>query len=178
MHCGALAQPTALLLSGPATYDGDVRRAVALAAVAVAVPNAAVAAPTRPYHVVAELAGVPIKAPSKSQAWGACPGGTITLDSAEMRSAKRVVFAALPTLAKRATPHLRLKHARVTLVSHTRRNGFILPTRRACWGRPFLRSALVEVFLPAERSAPALRGNPWFYVARTRKTWVIWDEPH
>jgi hypothetical protein len=94
-----------------------------------------------------------------------------------MRNARRIVLAALPTLATRTTPHLRVKRARVTLVSHTRRSGFIMPTRRACWGRPFRRSALVEVFLPAEQSA-ALAGNPWFYVARTPHAWVIWDEPH
>lgn len=138
----------------------------------------AVAAPTQPYPVVAHLAGMPIKAPSKSQAWGACPGHALRLDRAEMRNAKRAVLAALPVVAKRATPQLRLKDARVTLVTHTRRNGFILPTRRACWARPFHRSALVELFLPAERQSASLDGNPWFYVARTRKSWVIWDQPH
>jgi hypothetical protein len=95
-----------------------------------------------------------------------------------MRNAKRVVLAALPALARRAAPHLGLKDARVTLVSHTRKSGFIMPSRRACWGRPFRRSLLVETVLPAERSAPALQGNPWFYVARTRRAWVIWDQPH
>jgi hypothetical protein len=138
----------------------------------------AVAAQAQPYPVVAHLAGLPIKAPTKSQAWGACPGDALRLDRAEMRHAKRAVLAALPALAQRATPHLRLKGARVTLVTHTRRNGFILPTRRACWGQPFHRSALVELFLPAERRSAALDGNPWFYVARTRTSWVIWDEPH
>ena len=145
---------------------------------AVTAPAAvAVAGPTQTYPVVAHLAGVPIKAPSKSQAWGTCPEGSLRLNRAELRNAKRVVLAALPALAKRATPHPRLKDARVTLVTHTRGNGSILPTRRACGGRPFRRSALVELFLPAERSA-ALDGNPWFYVARTREASVIWDEPH
>jgi hypothetical protein len=95
-----------------------------------------------------------------------------------MRDAKRAVLAALPTIAMRSTPHLQLRGARVTLVSHTRWSGFIMPSRRSCDGRPFLRSALVELFLPAERQSPDLRGNPWFYVARTRSAWVIWDEPH
>jgi hypothetical protein len=167
-----------LALGASTTYDVGVRKALALAAVAMTAPAAvAVAAQTQTYPVVAHLAGVPIKAPSKSQSWGACPAGALRLDRAEMRNAKRVVLAALPTLAKRATPHLRLNDARVILVTHTRRNGSILPTRRACWGQPFRRSALVELFLPAERSA-ALDGNPWFYVARTRESWVIWDEPH
>ena len=158
---------------------GGVRRAIALVAVAVTATAAvAVAASERSYPVVAHLDRVAIKAPSKSQAWGACPGGALRLGPVGMTEAKRVVLAALPALAKRATPYLRLKEARVTLVSHTRRSGFIMPTRRACWGRPFRRSVLVEVFLPAERSAPALRGNPWFYVARTRNAWSIWDEPH
>jgi hypothetical protein len=144
----------------------------------VAAPGAvAAAAPTSPYHVVAHLAGVPIEAPSGAQAWGACPGDALRLDRAQMRNAKPVVLAALPTFAERATPHLRLRGARVTLVDRTRPNGFILPARRACRGQAFRRSALVEVLLPAERAA-ALRGNPWFYVARTRGAWVIWDEPH
>lgn len=152
---------------------------VPLAAIVVVAAAAAVAvaAPAHHYHVLAHLSGVPIEAPSKSEAWGACPADALPLDTAETKKAKRVVLAALPTLAKRWTPHLRVKHARVTLVSHTRRSGFIMPSRRACRGRPFRRSVLVEVFLPAEREA-ALRGNPWFYVARTRHAWVIWDEPH
>jgi hypothetical protein len=139
---------------------------------------AAIAAQTQSYPAVAHLAGVPIHAPSKSEAWGACPGDVLRLDRAEMRNAQRVVLAALPALAKRSTPRLRLKGARVTLVAHTRRNGSILPTRRACWGQPFNRSALVELFLPAERRSAALNGNPWFYLARTPRAWVIWDEPH
>lgn len=158
-----------------------VRRAsLALAALAVAVPaaGAAAAQPTQPYEAVAHWDGVPIEAPGRGQAWGTCPAGAQRLDAGELRNAKRVVLAAMPTLARRATPHLRVEHARVTLVSHTRRSGFILPTRRACRGRPFRRSALVEVFLPAERPAAALVGNPWFYVARTRHAWVIWDQPH
>ena len=88
------------------------------------------------------------------------------------------MLAALPTLAKEIAPPLNLRGARVTGVRHTRRNGVIMPTRRSCWQTPFIRSALVQVFLPAERAAPALRGNPWYYVARTREGWVIWDEPH
>jgi len=34
------------------------------------------------------------------------------------------------------------------------------------------------MFLPAERSAPSLRGNPWFSVVRTPRAWVVWDAPH
>jgi hypothetical protein len=129
------------------------------------------------YPIVADVAGVPVRAPAESQAWGACPTGALPINPAELRSAKRAVVAALPTLAKRPKPPLKLQGARVTLVSHTRRTGFIMPSRRACWGTPFLRSALVQVFLPAERASPSLRGNPWFYVARTQRAWVIWDAP-
>jgi hypothetical protein len=157
-----------------------VRGAIALAGVVVAAlaASVAVAASSPPYRAVAHLAGVPIEAPNKSQSWGVCPAGALTISAPEMRNAKHVVLAALPALAKRATPHLHLKDARVTLVSHTRRSGFIMPWRRACWGRPFHRSVLVETVLPAERRSTALTGNPWFYVARTRHAWVIWDQPH
>lgn len=156
------------------------RKVVVLAVVAtfVAAASVAVAAPGLRYRVAAHLAGVPIRAPLPHQAWGACPPGALSLDTSETRSVRRVVLSALPTLAMRATPPLRLKGARVTFVLHTRRNGFVMPTRRACWGRAFRRSVVVEVFLPAERSAPDLRGNPAYYVARTRHAWVIWDEAH
>jgi hypothetical protein len=155
------------------------QRAIALAAIALAASApVAMTAPALSYRAVAHLAGVPIKAPDRNQTWGACPADALRLDAPEVRNAKRVVLAALPALARRATPRLRVKDARITLVSHTRRSGFIMSSRRACWGRPFGRSVLVEVFLSAERSALALRGNPWFYVARTPNAWVIWDEPH
>ena len=153
------------------TYDGRVRAEVAvLAAVATSGLSG--------YPVVAHLGGSPVKAPTKRQPWGSCPAGALPITAAQMQGARRAVMAALPKLAERTTPPLRLRGARVTLVSHTRRSGFIMPSRRACRGMPFRRSVLVEVFLPAERASPSLRGNPWFYVARTERAWVIWDAPH
>jgi len=95
-----------------------------------------------------------------------------------MIEAKLAVLAALPAIAKQSRRPPKIRGARVTAVTHTRRSGFIMPTRRSCWGTPFKRSVLVKVFLPAERATPALSGNPWFYVARTHASWVIWDEPH
>jgi hypothetical protein len=125
------------------------------------------AASTTAYPVVAHVGNVPVRAPTSRNAWGACPSGTVVV-------AKGAVLAALPTIAKEAN----IRGARVLLVTHTRRTGFIMPVRRSCWGTAFSRSLLVQVFLPAERSTPALSGNPWFYVARTKKAWVIWDQPH
>jgi hypothetical protein len=95
-----------------------------------------------------------------------------------MGEAKRAVLAALPTIANEVKPRLNLRGARVIGVSHTRPTGFIMPARRSCWGVPFSRSVLVQILLPAEHAAPDLRGNPWFYIARTRESWVIWDRPH
>jgi hypothetical protein len=133
-------------------------------------------ASTTPYAVVAHLAGVPVRAPTNRTAWGACPRGTVAIGSAEMIDAKRAVLAALPTIAKEAHRPLNTRGARVTAVTHTRRDGFIMPLR-SCWGTAFKRSVLVKVFLPTERRTPSLTGNPWFYVARTKTSWVIWDEP-
>jgi len=130
------------------------------------------------YPIVAHLGGVPVRAPGRRDTWGICPSSTIRLDRSQVGAAGHAVLAALPTIARFATPPLNLRGAQVTLAVPTHRNGAIMPTRRSCWGTPFTNSALVEVFLPAERAAPALRGNPWFYVAHTRTDWVIWDEPH
>jgi hypothetical protein len=107
-----------------------------------------------------------------------CPSHTLVLDRRGLRQAKQATLLALPTIAKGVTPALKLRGARVIGVSHTRPDGFILPTRRSCWGTPFKRSVLVQIFLPAERASPSIRGNPWFYVARTPQAWVIWDEVH
>lgn len=129
------------------------------------------------YPVVAHIEGVPVEAPVTKGSWGACPSGTLPIATDEFTVARRVVRAALPAIAKQTDPPLNLTHAAVT-IRHTRREGDILPSRKTCWNTPFARSVLAQVFLPAERSTPALRGNPWFYVARTRRAWVIWDEPH
>jgi hypothetical protein len=136
------------------------------------------AAPVGSYPVVAHEGPVPVRAPTARYAWGACPSGAVGITRSHMAEAKLAVLAALPTIAKRSQPPLNLRGARVTVVRHTRRNGDIMPSRRSCAGTPFVRSVLVQVFLPAERTAPAIRGNPSFYVARTREGWVIWDEPH
>ena len=125
-------------------------------------------ASTTPYPVVAHLGGVPVRAPTNRSAWGACPRGTVAIGSAEMIDAKRAVLAALPTIAKEAHRPLNTLGARVTAVTHSRRDGFIMPSRRSCWGTAFRRSVLVEIFLPAERRTPSLTGNPWFYVGRTK----------
>jgi hypothetical protein len=107
-----------------------------------------------------------------------CPALTLRLDAAGLTAAKRAALLALPAVAKHARPPLNLHGARVIGLTHTRRSGFIMPTRRSCRGTPFLHSALVQIFLPAERTAPDLRGNPWFYVARTPESWVVWDQVH
>lgn len=130
------------------------------------------------YPVVAHVAGVPVEAPTSKAAWGVCPAGTRPVSETELSLARRAVLLALPEIAKQTDPPLDLTQARISRAVHTRRNGFILPSRRRCWGKIFARSVLVMVFLPGERAAPSLRGNPWFYVARTAKAWVIWDEPH
>lgn len=129
------------------------------------------------YPVVAHVHGVPVEAPASQGSWGACPSGTLPITNHELAVAKQAVRAAMPAIARQTDPPLNLTHATVT-IRRTRSEGDILPSRRACWGTPFARSVLAQVFLPAERSAPALRGNPWYYVARTQRAWVIWDEPH
>jgi hypothetical protein len=145
----------------------------ALAAVAAALlPSGAL------YPVVGHVDSVPVRAPAPSESWGACPANAEPLDAAGLAGAKRAALLAMPEIARRSLPTLDLTGTRVIGLSHTRREGFILPTRRSCWGTPFLRSALVQVFLPAERASPAIRGNPWFYVARTPAGWIVWDEVH
>ena len=131
-----------------------------------------------PYPVVAHLGGTPVRAPIEHDTWGNCPAHTFVLDAGGLGAAKRALLLALPTIAMQASPPLKLGGARVINVTHTRRDGFILPSRRSCRGTSFLRSALVQIVLPAERAAPDLRGNPWFYVARTRDGWIVWDEAH
>lgn len=137
----------------------------------------AAAASLAGYPVVAHVDGVPVEAPISQGSWGVCPSGTLSITQNELSLARRVVRAALPAIAKQADPPLNLAHAKVT-IRRTRREGDILPLHKACWGTPFTRSVLAQVFLPGERSVPALRANPWFYVARTRAAWIIWDEPH
>jgi hypothetical protein len=130
------------------------------------------------YPVVAHLGSVPVRAPAQRQAWGSCPSHTVRLDQKGLVGAKHAALLALPTVARRAQPPLKIRGARVVGLRHTHSSGDILPSRRSCRGTPFKRSALVMLFLPAERSSPDIRGNPWFYVARTRTAWVVWDEVH
>jgi hypothetical protein len=137
---------------------------------------AGVAVSATAYPVVAHVADMPVRAPTNHNAWGACPSKAVALDRAGLIGAKRAVLAALPTIAKEVRPPLDTRAARVIGVSHTRKTGFIMPSRQSCQGVPFTRSALVKVTLPAEKLA-SLRGNPWFYVARTKGAWVIWDRP-
>lgn len=131
---------------------------------------------TTPYPVVAHLGSVPVRAPVKRADWGRCPAHTLVLDRNGLAGAKRAALLALPTVSKQTQPPLKIRGARVDVVAHTHVRGDILPRRRSCRGTPFRRSAVVHIVLPAEHSAPALRGNLTFYVARTPKTWVIWDE--
>jgi hypothetical protein len=130
------------------------------------------------YPVVAHLGSTPVRAPSRGEAWGLCPSRTRSLDQAGLVKASRAALLALPTVAKRVHPPLRIRGARVVGLRHTHPSGDILPTHRSCWGAPFKRSAFVWIFLPAERGSPDIRGNPWFYVARTPTAWVVWDDVH
>lgn len=143
---------------------------------AVALLAGVAAATATAYPVVAHVGDIPVRASTSPSAWGACPSGTVALDHAGLTGAKRAVLAALPTIAKEVRPPLDTHGARVIGVSHTRRTGFIMPSRQSCRGAAFTRSALVKVTLPSEKLA-SLRGNPWFYVARTKGAWVIWDRP-
>jgi hypothetical protein len=147
------------------------------ASVTVGLAAAALSAATV-YPVVAHLGSVPVRAPARGQAWGSCPSQMMRLDRAGLVGAKHAALLALPAVAKRVQPPLKLRGARVVGLRHTHPSGDILPTRRSCRGTPFKRSALVQLFLPAERNSPDIRGNPWFYVARTPKAWVVWDEVH
>ena len=130
------------------------------------------------YPVVAHLGSVPVRAPVQRNAWGSCPSHTLRLDQKGLTGAKSAALLALPTVAKQTLPALKIRGARVIGLRHTRRSGDIMPTRRSCWGTTFRRSALVQIFLPAERTSPDIRGNPWFYVARTPEAWVVWDQVH
>ncbi len=130
------------------------------------------------YPVVAHLGSVPVRAPTRRNAWGRCSSHTVRLDRDGLASAKRAALLALPTVAKQGKPALKIRGARVIGLRHTRRGGDIRPTRRSCWGTAFRRSALVQIFLPAEQTSPAIRGNPWFYVARTPSACVVWDQVH
>jgi hypothetical protein len=127
--------------------------------------------------VVAKLHGVAVRAPAAADAWGRCPARAERLDAAGLTAAKDATLLALPTVAQRARPPLQVRGAYVIGLRHTHRNGDVLPSARACQGTRFLRSALVQIVLPAEKDAD-LRGNLWFYVARTPNAWVIWDEAH
>jgi hypothetical protein len=130
------------------------------------------------YPVVAHLGFVPVRAPARTQAWGVCPSHALRLDHKDLVQAERATLLALRTVAQRARPPLRIRGARVIGLRGTRRPGDIMPTLHSCWGTPFRRSALVRIVLPAEQTSPDIRGNPWFYVARTTTAWVVWDEVH
>jgi hypothetical protein len=130
------------------------------------------------YPVVAHLGSVPVRAPARAQAWGGCPAHTTSLDRKGLVTAKHAALLALPTVARRVQPPLKIRGARVVGLRHTHPSGDILPTRRSCRGTAFKRSALVQLFLPAERRSPDIRGNPWFYVARSPTAWVVWEEVH
>jgi hypothetical protein len=129
------------------------------------------------YVVVAHVGGIAVRAPTSRSGWGACPSRTVVVGNVGLKGARRAVLAALPTIARESEPPLRTTGARVVGVLHTRSTGFIMPSRRSCRGVAFRRSLLVQIVLPAEKRAPSLRGNPWFYVARTKEAWVIWDRP-
>jgi hypothetical protein len=130
------------------------------------------------YPVVAHLGSVPVRAPTQPSVWGRCPLHAVRLDRDGLAGARRAALLALPTIAKQGRPALKIRGARVIGLRHTHRGGDIRPTRRSCWGAAFRRSALVQIFLPAEQTSPAIRGNPWFYVARTPSAWVVWDQVH
>ena len=127
------------------------------------------------YPVVAHLGLVPVRAPVQQDAWGRCPAHTLRLDQRGLLGAKRAALLALPAIAKQVRPAVEIRGAQVLVLRHTHRSGDILPTRASCRGTAFERSALVAIFLPAERAAPALRGNLTLYVARTPHAWVVWD---
>jgi hypothetical protein len=139
--------------------------------------SAVVLSSMAPYPVVAHLDSVPVRAPVQANEWGRCPSHTLRLDERGLIKAERATLRALSTIAEQVQPPLKIRGARVIGLHHTHRSGDILPTRRSCWGTPFARSALVQIVLPAERAVD-LRGNPWFYVARTPTSWVVWDQPH
>jgi len=128
------------------------------------------------YPVVAHLDGVPVRAPTTKGAVGACPVGVLRLDAARLSAAQRAAMLGLPVIARQMRPRLRLADAHVVYLRHTNRPGDIYPTRRSCWGAAFLRSALIELALPAEAGARTLRGHLILYVARTPAAWVIWEE--
>ena len=121
------------------------------------------------FVIVGHVGAVPVRAPAQPSGWGACPAQVLPVS--DLRAARQAVLGALPALKIRGP-------VRVEVVRHTHRNGDVLPDRRACWGRPFLRSVLVWLYLPGERASPDLSGNPAFYVARTPSGWVIWGRPH
>jgi hypothetical protein len=104
-----------------------------------------------------------------------CPAHVLPLRAADLPAAKRYVLAMLPTLARRVHPALDVRDAKVTVLRRANANGDIQPAR-AC--AAIARSVLVQLVLPRERSSPSIRGNPAFYVARTRAGWVIWFRPH
>lgn len=130
------------------------------------------------YPVVAHIGSIPVRAPVHRDAWGTCPSHTLLLDKNGLAGAKRAALLALPMVARQTQPPLKIRGAQVVGLRHTHRPGDTMPTRRSCWGTAFGRSALVQIFLPAERASPDIRGNLWFYVARTPGAWVVWDQVH
>jgi len=104
-------------------------------------------------------------------ALGTCPAHVQQLRPSDLPAAKRAVLSKLPTLAAR----LDRRGARVDSLRFVHPNGDVMPGRACAAAR---RSVLVGVFLPAERAAPSLSGNPAFYVARARARWVIWFQAH
>jgi hypothetical protein len=103
-------------------------------------------------------------------ALGSCPAPVQRLAAASLPAAKRAVLVSLPTLAKR----LDRRGAYVADLRRTRPSGDIASARPCA---AIDRSVLVHIVLPRERDA-SLVGNPTFYVARTRRAWVIWFQAH
>jgi len=79
------------------------------------------------YPVVAHLGSVPVRAPARGQAWGSCPSHALRLDRKSLVGAKHAALLALPTIAKRVRPPLKIRGARVVGLRHTHPSGDILP---------------------------------------------------
>lgn len=104
-------------------------------------------------------------------ALGTCPAHVQHLRASDLPAARHAVLSMLPTLAA----HLDRRGARIEQVRFVRAKGDIEPAHPCAAAR---RSVLVRLFLPGERATPSLSGSPVYYVARTRRDWVIWFQPH
>jgi hypothetical protein len=156
-----------------------VKRALALATAALALPGIALAADSSPYPLLVERGSLRVYAPAPGQRWGFCPRRALALEPRHLAAARRAVLAALPKLYRRyrGTPRLDIRGARAR--AGLARSGW--PRNRdaleTCGRRVWRRTAVVDVVFPRVTFSASL-SQASFYVSRVRGGWVVWHQVH